>query len=98
MYKMDAGARSQSARTFLEKNKSTLEQATMDEVRFSYCGWFGWHSVQVILVALRALRESSTDADAAHFTSDKLELLAIDTDMCLLKTPAELHSYLQRLW
>ena len=95
---MDAGARSQSARTFLEKNKSALEQATLDEVLFSNCEWFGWHLVQAILIALRALRESSTDADTAHFTSDKLELLAIDTEMCMLKTPAELDSYLQRLW
>jgi|MDTD01.1.fsa_nt_gb hypothetical protein len=49
------------------------------------------------MIALRALRESSTDVDTAHFTSDKFELLAIDTGTCQLKTPGELDSYLRRL-
>lgn len=91
------GGRSQSARTYLEKNMEALETASVDEVRLLYALHYSVNDVdgQMIMIALRALNESNVDA--SDLTSDKCEVAIVELNTYTLKSAAEVTTLLTNL-
>ncbi len=93
----ELGGRSQSARTYLEKNMEALETASVDEVRLLYALHYSVNDVdgQMIMIALRALNESNVDA--SDLTSDKCEVAIVELNTYTLKSAAEVTTLLTNL-
>jgi 20S proteasome subunit alpha 6 len=88
----ELGGRSQSARTYLEKNMEALETASVDEVRLLYALHY---SVNDVDGQLRALNESNVDA--SDLTSDKCEVAIVELNTYTLKSAAEVTTLLTNL-
>jgi len=93
----ELGGRSQSARTYLEKNIEALETASVDEVRLICALHYSVNDAdgQIIMIALRALNEANVDA--SDLTSDKCEVAIVELNTYTLKSSAEVAVLLTNL-